>query len=121
MNKKFLAFLVLVSMLFSNQISSAQNNATMIPVQATKSFFQTSLETEINNAIVQIYGENFAPQIYDRVMSLAKDAIDNRSEELKKEDLIRTDDWYKDAYILSSTKVLEIISVVHKTKQRRFH
>lgn len=57
------------------------------------------IESEINNAIVQIYGEENAPTIYKKVMEIAKKSIDARPEELKKEDLTRADDWYKDEII----------------------
>lgn len=57
------------------------------------------IESEINNAIVQIYGEENAPAIYKKVMEIAKKSIDARPEELKKEDLTRADDWYKDEII----------------------
>lgn len=57
------------------------------------------IESEINNAIVQIYGEENAPTIYKKVMDIAKKSIDARPEELKKEDLTRADDWYKDEII----------------------
>ena len=57
------------------------------------------IENEINNAIIQIYGEEKAPEIYDKVMQIAKTAIENRPEDLRKEDLSRTEDWYKDEII----------------------
>ena len=57
------------------------------------------IENEINNAIIQIYGEEKAPEIYDKVLEIAKNAIENRPEDLRKEDLSRTEDWYKDEII----------------------
>ena len=57
------------------------------------------IENEINNAIIQIYGEEKAPEIYDKVMQIAKSAIENRPEDLRKEDLTRSEDWYKDEII----------------------
>ena len=99
MNKKFISALILSTMLTANCLAYSQPNIVTAPVQATKALFQTNLETEIQNAIVQIYGENFAPEIYKKVMEIAQKAIQERPQELKKEDLSRADDWYKDEII----------------------
>lgn len=56
-------------------------------------------QESINSAIIQIYGEEKAPEIYKRVMEIAQKTIDARPQELKKEDLTRPDDWYKDEII----------------------
>ncbi|MBQ7764644.1 alpha-glucosidase C-terminal domain-containing protein [bacterium] len=99
MNKKILSFCILVSLFLSSNIVCAQNSIISAPVQATKTIFQTNIETEIENLILQIYGEKFAPDVYNKVMELAQKAIQNRSDDLKKEDLTRIDDWYKDEII----------------------
>ena len=39
---------------------------------------------------------------YDKVMQIAKSAIENRPEDLRKEDLTRTEDWYKEGQCFSS-------------------
>ena len=70
-----------------NNTVFAQNSIITAPVQATKAIFQTNLETEINNAIVQIQGDVYAEEIQKRVMEIAQKAISERPEELKKEDL----------------------------------
>ena len=58
-----------------NNTVFAQNSIITAPVQATKAIFQTNLETEINNAIVQIYGDVYAEEIQKRVMEIAQKAI----------------------------------------------
>ena len=88
MNKKLLTSIILSTLIFSNSAVFAQTNIVAAPIQATKSIFQTSLETEINDAIIQIYGDNYAPEIQRRVMEIAQKAKSNRPEELKKEDLL---------------------------------
>ena len=98
MNKKLL-FLVIFFLLMMNNVSFAQNNLAGASIQSTKTLFQTNIESEINNAIVQIYGDNYAPLIYEKVLEIAQKAIIERPEELKKEDLLRADDWYKDEII----------------------
>lgn len=57
------------------------------------------IENEIYSSIVQVYGEKQAKEIYDRVMQIARTSIEKRPEYLKKEDLSRPDDWYKDEII----------------------
>jgi hypothetical protein len=51
-----------------NNTVFAQNNIITVPVQVAKTLFQANLETEINNAIEQIYGEVYAPEIYEKVL-----------------------------------------------------
>ena len=58
-----------------------------------------NIENEIYSSIVQVYGQNRAQEIYDRVMQIAAKSIENRPEALKKEDISRADDWYKDEII----------------------
>lgn len=99
MDKKKLVSLLLSFALLSNGSIMAQTVHSVLPVQSQKVLFQSNLETEINNAIISIYGENYAPEIYKKVMEIAQKGIKERPEELKKEDLTRADDWYKDEII----------------------
>ena len=101
MNKKIFSSILLSIFLTTNNIAFAetlalnntQEDTTSVTIPAKK------LENEINSAITQIYGEEYAPQIYQRVMEIAQKAISERPEELKKEDLTRAYDWYKDEII----------------------
>ena len=100
MRSKILILLSLVlfsSSAFAQELISTEIKKTeeaTVTVVAPK-----KIENEINNAIIQIYGEEKAPEIYDKVMQIAKTAIENRPEDLRKEDLTRTEDWYKDEII----------------------
>ena len=96
--KKFLSSLLMSLLIISNTAVFAQEitSAPAIPEEVT---VPKKIETEINNAIIQIYGEENAPTIYKKVMEIAKQSIDARPEELKKEDLTREDTWYKDEII----------------------
>ena len=100
MNKKILSTLLLASLLSSNILlaqnlvfAEEQTNTTEEIVVPKK------IENEIYASIVQVYGEKRAKEIYERVMQIAKESIDKRSETLKNEDLTRADDWYKDEII----------------------
>ena len=57
------------------------------------------LDDDIYSAIEHIYGNEKASSVYEKVMEIANKAIQNRPAELKKEDLLRADDWYKDEII----------------------
>ena len=98
--KNFLSTIIILSMLIvqSSFAFASVNNHEQIEqsrtVQASK-----KIETEIYNAIVQIYGEYKASEIYEHVMEIAQKAIQERPQNLKDEDYTRSDDWYKDEII----------------------
>ena len=98
MGKKLSLFLLSI-LLFSSNVVFAQNNITQAPVQITKNLFQANLESEIKDSIEEIYGEVYAPDIQKKVLEIANKVIENRPEELKKDDFSRADDWYKDEII----------------------
>ena len=100
MNKKVLSTLLLASLLSSNILLT--QNLVFAEVQANVTeeiVVPKKIENEIYASIVQVYGEKRAKEIYERVMQIAKESIDKRSETLKNEDLTRADDWYKDEII----------------------
>ena len=57
------------------------------------------LQKNIKDAIIEIYGKDDSEEIFNRVMQIADKAIENRPADLKKADLSRKDDWYKDEII----------------------
>ena len=101
MNKKLLAVLLSCLIISSNTLAFADGEVkeTKPAIQDTTVVVPKKIENEIYNSIVQVYGENQAKTIYEKVMQIAKDEIEKRPEELKKEDLTRADDWYKDEII----------------------
>ena len=72
-------------------------------VQTTQTLNQpvipAKLEAEIKTSISQIYGKEHCEEIYNKITEIAAQAIKNRPAELKKNDLNRSDDWYKDEII----------------------
>ena len=101
MNKKLLSlitslFILSTPITFAKTVQAVKITSEEVSVTAVT---PKKIENEINNAIIQIYGEEKAPEIYDKVMQIAKTAIENRPEDLRKEDLTRTEDWYKDEII----------------------
>ena len=99
MRRSLLLLLIMLSMLFANSFVGAQTISNPSIPQINKAIFQSSIEMEIKEAITQIYGEVYAPIVYEQVLNIAKKAIDTRPEALKEEDLKRADDWYKDEII----------------------
>lgn len=98
MKKKLVASILLAVMFFTNNLAYAQTNTTSSS-QITKNLFQNNLETDIKDALIDIYGEIQAPDIYKKVLEISQEAIKNRPDELKEEDLTRANDWYKDEII----------------------
>ena len=101
MKKKLLSILLTCLILSSNSLAFADTDVKEIAQQNQENtvVVPKKIENEIYNSIVQVYGENQAKTIFDKVMQIAKNEIENRPEELKREDLTRADDWYKDEII----------------------
>ena len=99
MRRSFLLLLIMLAMLFANSFVGAQTVSNPSISQINKAIFQSSIESEIKEAITQIYGEVYAPIVYEQVLNIAKKAINTRPKALKEEDLKRADDWYKDEII----------------------
>jgi len=59
----------------------------------------TENNSDIKKNIIDIYGIDNADKIYDRVMEIASDSIEERPTSLKEEDSKRASDWYKDEII----------------------
>ena len=101
MYKKFLSTLLISTMVFSSlsAVPISVYAEEIQAVQADEMVVSKRIENEIYSSIVQVYGEKQAKEIYDRVMQIAKESVEKRPEALKKEDLTRADDWYKDEII----------------------
>lgn len=97
MRSKLLILLSLLALglpVFAEEIANTETKLAEETIIIPK-----KIENEISNAIEQIYGNEKAPDIYQKVMEIAQKAIETRPENLKKEDLKRADDWYKDEII----------------------
>lgn len=57
------------------------------------------VKKEIKEAISEIYGKEYTEEIYANVLEIAQKAIEARSPELKKQDIERKADWYKNEII----------------------
>ena len=100
MFKKVLSVLLVSLMLVSSTAVLAEEvQSASVQKQDETLTVPKNIENEIYSCIVQVYGEQRAKEVYDRVMDIAKKSIEKRPEALKKEDLTRADDWYKDEII----------------------
>lgn len=100
MLKKFLALTLLSTFSINSIVFAEEQLLTEAKTQTEQSIVTPKkIETEILSAITQIYGEVKAPEIFAKVMEIAHIAISERPENLKKEDLSRSEDWYKDEII----------------------
>ena len=61
--------------------------------------FAPKIQKEIRDSIEEIYGKNNSDEIFEHVMQIAEKSAKERAESLKKEDISRTEDWYKDEII----------------------
>lgn len=57
------------------------------------------LEKEMRSAISKIYGAENTDEIYSHIVEIAKKAKEQRPQNLKNQDLLRSSDWYKDEVI----------------------
>ena len=57
------------------------------------------IEKELKLSISKVYGEDKTDEIYNRIVEIAKQAKEKRPEVLKRDDLNRASDWYKDEVI----------------------
>ena len=115
MNKKVSSFISLVLALSICSISPSgliyAQDLTSQPVRTAKAEPQKSSQTEedeniplrlqkeIKDAIIEIYGKADSDKIFEHVMQIAEKSVRERAESLKKEDVSRTEDWYKDEII----------------------
>ncbi len=99
MLKKILSLLLVSAIIVSNSAVIAAEVQSASVQKQEEVVIPKNIENEIYSCIVQVYGSEKAEQIYDKVMDIAKTTIEKRPEPLKKEDLTRADDWYKDEII----------------------
>ena len=82
MNKALLYIFILSSLLVPNIVYSEtgveQNITKTDTIQNAIPLTTKKLEVEINNAIVSIYGEEKAPEIYKNVINIAQKRIQTR-------------------------------------------
>lgn len=101
MKKLIIFILIIISALgsvnysFSAPQEKQKTNAQFV----TPLTIDTKIKKELRESIEDIYGKENADEIFNKVLLIADKAILNRSEQLKKQDIERTSDWYKNEII----------------------
>ena len=104
--KKFAAAFVILALLLtaSNNIAFAQQLIKKlvkpaVQIQKTPCQIPIQLENNIKNALASVYGADKVNEMYPRILSIIEKAKHDRKSDLKKEDISRSDDWFKNEVI----------------------
>ena len=84
------------------QITAPKNTLTEKSDQNLESEPKTispKLEKELKTEISKVYGSEQTNEIYNRIIEIAQKAKSERPQNLKRDDLTRPNDWYKDEII----------------------
>lgn len=79
----------------SSQSAEFQNNTS----EEESFFVDPHIKKELKTSLQKVYGEDRTEEIYDKLIMHAASAKKNRPEKLKKQDIERTSDWYKNEVI----------------------
>ena len=103
--KKLLISILVLSILF-NYITPTFaftggfiTNPKIIDSVQTENIVSTDVEKRLKTSIAKVYGNEQVDEIYVNILKIIKETRYKRSEKLKKEDLNRSNDWYKDEII----------------------
>ena len=86
------------NLVLANEIAKAETQPSEITLPIEDNL-PAKIQKKIKESIIDVYGKENSDEIYDKVMQIADKAISERSQELKNNDLSRSDDWYKDEII----------------------
>lgn len=103
MKIKLIILLIIFLFVFSLNAAFAETK-TEITGEVTQNVteavsLKSRLEKEIRDAAAIVYGKQNADEICNNVLLHAKMAVSSRPSELKKQDITRKSDWYKDEII----------------------
>lgn len=103
--KKLLISILVLSILF-NYITPTFaftggfiTNPKILDSVQTENIVSTDVEKRLKTSIAKVYGNEQVDEIYVNILKIIKETRYKRSEKLKKEDLNRSNDWYKDEII----------------------
>ncbi len=88
-------------------------------VQEENEFFVDSkIQRELKASIQNVYGNENVEEVYNNLIKHAKTAIKNRPQKLKRQDVERTSDWFKDEIIYMF--YVDQFGVIQKDKNNTF-
>ena len=111
----FFIFIFTQNYTFAENITTESDNIT----QETQTIFVDSrIQRELKNSIENVYGEDKADVIYEKIMQHAETAIKNRPQNLSQQDLERKSDWFKDEIVYMF--YVDQFGVIRKDKNNKF-
>ena len=103
--KKLLISILVLSVLFNYTVPAFSftggfiTNPKILDSVQTENIVSTDVEKRLKTSIAKVYGNEQVDEIYVNILKIIKETRYKRSEKLKKEDLNRSNDWYKDEII----------------------
>lgn len=103
--KKLLISILVLSVLFNYTIPAFSftggfiTNPKILDSVQTENIVSANVEKRLKTSIAKVYGDEQVDEIYVNILKIIKETRHKRSEKLKKEDLNRSNDWYKDEII----------------------
>ena len=104
LKKKIVALALTICFLtsYTGFCTTAMSMPEILPTKKNKNIeaiIPTKLEKEIRASIAKIYGSDNVDEIYANVERIALKTKLTRPQQLREEDLTRSEDWYKDEVI----------------------
>lgn len=120
MKKLILSILLAILLLAQTPIcafaETIENNGVYISME--EPIISAKMEKDLKSDISKIYGEELTDEIYSKILKIAKKAKEKRPQNLKEEDLTRTNDWYKDEIIYMF--YVDQFGTIHPEKPNQF-
>lgn len=114
-----LATTIFLSFTCAQIYAQDETNAIIIQAQEQKILnIDSKIQKELKSSIQSVYGKDKVDEIYNNILKYANDAIKNRPYKLKKEDLSRTSDWFKDEIVYMF--YVDQFGVIQKNKNNKF-
>lgn len=99
MKKLFLIFLLVTLNSFPFTLADViKEEEHQVPVVQNHEI-NNNIKKEIKEAIITVYGKDSAEEIYNTVLYYAEKAVKSRPQQLIKDDIDRSSDWYKNEII----------------------
>ncbi len=99
MGKHIIAVISLIIMFFPYPQVLASDITPDTEADAQAIYADNRIKKEIKDSIISVYGHENAEEIYQNVMEHAQSAVKSRPENLKRQDISRPADWYKNEII----------------------
>lgn len=104
--KKLLSIILIIITLFCTSLPVFSFNGSFVGHQEkivdliqTENIVTPDVEKRLKASIAKVYGEKNKQEVYINILKIIKESRLKRSPKLKKEDIERADDWYKDEII----------------------